>query len=113
MQVDNFKRAAALASATAKAEMPVLPIVAKKPSPLSTKRLLPTAKFVPIKDSPDSAPETTLKKRPSENIEGEAPNTKIPKLQDHATPSNTHITQTSAQAAKPSLVKYSRRDDDE
>lgn len=117
-QVDNFKKAAALASATHKSEPAILSLIKpKSDAPTITKKIAPIAKIVAVKpvssSSSTSASEKTLtvsdvKKRTSEIIEEEAPQAKRAKLDQEKV---DNAQQTTVSTPKIPLVRY-RRDDD-
>lgn len=110
MQLDQFKRAAALASATTKPELPALPLMVKKSPPASTvKKLSSLALLANAKTSPQTPADSTSKKRLSENVEEGSPVTKKPKLEEMESQKKAE----NGQQAKPrGLVKYNRNDDE-
>lgn len=113
MQLDQFKRASALASLSAKPELPIIPIMTKKASPtVPAKKLSPLALLAGAKQTnTNDASDVTAKKRAASDVEDGSPNAKKPKLEEKAT-DDTAKKGENGVAPKRGLVKYNRNDDE-
>jgi len=110
MQLDQFKRASALASVTTQPDLPTLPLMIKK-SPPSTmaKKFSPLALLANAKKSPQTPSDSASKKRSAEDVQDGSPNTKKPKLEEKEGQTKAE----NGSLAKPrGLVKYNRIDDE-
>jgi hypothetical protein len=103
MQLDNFKKAAAMASATSKAESPIIPVLTKKPATNGgVKKVTPVVKVVPVDP----------KKRAASGEAEEAPETKRAKLTE-TTDATIATNSASSGSTGGGLVKYKKRRDED